>query len=207
MGLKKSAASVVKKTYYKALNNYSAKLAGSKSLLYNKYVLYVSFAVCLINLLIWLFSGEFIHVAVFLLVGYLTSFFSKNMIVILVIALVVSNVFKSGFNIVMEGMENKKNEDESLTNKDGIYHPKGKKEGMKNGKPGKKEGMKNGKPGKKEGMKSEEDHEGLDDREREHEGLDDQHEGMDGDGDICTSDKDCKNGHRCNDSKVCELVR
>uniref|UniRef100_A0A6C0HHE6 Uncharacterized protein n=1 Tax=viral metagenome TaxID=1070528 RepID=A0A6C0HHE6_9ZZZZ len=206
MGLKKSAASVVKKTYYKALNNYSAKLAGSKSLLYNKYVLYISFVVCLINLLIWLFSGEFIHVAVFLLVGYLTSFFSKNMIVILVIALVVSNLFKSGFNIVLEGMENNKKTDEPLTNGDGIYHPKDKKEGMKPAR-GKKEGMKNGKHGKKEGMKSDDDHEGLEEHERDHEGLDDQHEGMDGDGDICTSDKDCKNGHRCNDSKMCELVK
>jgi Na+-transporting NADH:ubiquinone oxidoreductase subunit NqrC len=40
-----------------------------------------------------------------MLVGYLTSYFSKNMIVILVISLVVSNVVKSGTNIVLEGMQ------------------------------------------------------------------------------------------------------
>ena len=78
MALKKSASSTVKKIYNKALQNYSEKLSGNKSLLYNKYVLYVSFIVCFINLLIWMFSGEFIHVAVFILVGYLTSYFSKN---------------------------------------------------------------------------------------------------------------------------------
>jgi hypothetical protein len=117
MALKKSASSTVKKLYNKALQNYSAKLAGNKSLLYNQYVLYASFIVCFINLLIWLFSGEFAHVAVFLLVGYLTSRFSKNMIVILVISLVISNVFKSGSNIVLEGMVGKKDKD-SDTKKD-----------------------------------------------------------------------------------------
>lgn len=145
MALKKTASSTIKKLYNKASQNYSAKLAGSKSLLYNKYVLYVSFIICFMNLLIWMFSGEFVHVAVFLLVGYLTSRFSKNMIVILVISLVVSNVFKSGSNIVLEGMESKESKasKESTESTEGnetkedseesLYHSKGegkKKEGM-----------------------------------------------------------------------------
>lgn len=124
MQLKKSASSGLKKIYNKAAQNYSAKLSGSNSLLYNKFVLYASFIVCLINLLIWMFSGKIAPVAIFLLAGYLTSFFSKNMIVILVISFVVSNVIHSGTSIVLEGMESKGDEE------DGVYHPKTKKEGL-----------------------------------------------------------------------------
>jgi len=202
MALKKSASSTVKKLYNKASQNYSAKLAGSKSLLYNKYVLYVAFVVCLLNLLLWLFSGEFVHVAIFLLVGYLTSYFSKNMIVILVIALVVSNVVKSGTNIVLEGMESKKDDSE-----DGVYHKKG--EGMKGGK---KEGMHKG---KKEGMEDregvDESHEGVDES---HEGVDESHEGVDDvtvsgnkKGGACAIDKDCEEGYKCNDKYVCVAAK
>jgi hypothetical protein len=186
MALKKSASSTVKKLYNKAAQNYSAKLAGNKSLLYNKYVLYVSFVVCLLNLLIWMFSGEFIHVAIFLLVGYLTSYFSKNMIVILVISLVVSNVIKSGSNIVLEGMETKKEDD----SEDGVYHKKGEK--IKGG----------NKP--KEGMEDKEDvdetSKGADETS---EGVDESHEGVDESESPCTTDKDCEKGYKCNDKYVC----
>jgi hypothetical protein len=204
MALKKSASSTVKKLYNKAAQNYSAKLAGNKSLLYNKYVLYVSFIVCLINLLIWMFSGEFIHVAIFLLVGYLTSYFSKNMIVILVIALVVSNVVKSGTNIVLEGMADKEGAD------DGVYH---KKEGMHKGKKGGKKG------GKKEGMEDregvDESHEGVDEShegvDESHEGVDESHEGVDmpmtHSESTCTKDTDCDKGFKCNDRLVCESAK
>lgn len=197
MQLKKTASAAIKKMYKKATENYSSKLAGNKSLLYNKYVLYVSFIICLINLLIWMFSGEFIHVTIFLLVGYLTSFFSKNMIVILVISLVVSNVVKSGSNIVLEGMDNKESE-----NEDGVYHPKGdKKEGMNK----KKEGMKDKKNGDSE------ETEGLskskEDGEDSNEGIDDAPEGMDDTETPCTSDKDCEGGFRCNDKYVCVAAK
>ena len=185
MALKKSASSTVKKLYNKASQNYSAKLAGNKSLLYNKFVLYAAFIVCFINLLIWLFSGEFVHVAIFLLVGYLTTYFSKNMIVILVIALVVSNVVKSGTSIVLEGMESNEGDD-------GVYHPK--KEGARN----RTEGMESN-----EGM--DESNEGMDES---NEGMDESNEGVDGDesGSMdkpCLVDKDCEKGYKCNDKYVC----
>ena len=185
MALKKSASSTVKKIYNKALQNYSEKLSGNKSLLYNKYVLYVSFIVCFINLLIWMFSGEFIHVAVFILVGYLTSYFSKNMIVILVISLVVSNVVKSGSTIVLEGMESKKYDKE-----DEVYYSKGesKKEGVTN------KGKKQGFSGKKE------EQEGVDETP---ESGDESQEGADESESLCTSDKDCEKGYTCSDKFVC----
>lgn len=184
MGLKKSAAATVKKTYYKALNNYSSKLAGSKSLLYNKYVLYMSFAICLINLLMWLFNGEFVHVAVFLLVGYLTSYFSKNMIVILVIALVVSNVFKSGSNIVLEGMTDAVKQDETDKSQESSFQKKTEKV---------KEGI---------AGKNKDEMEGGDSMEGIEEEVDETREGVD-DETACKTDADCKNGYRCNDSGFC----
>jgi hypothetical protein len=192
MALKKSASSTVKKLYNKASQNYSAKLAGSKSLLYNKFVLYAAFIVCFINLLIWLFSGEFVHVAIFLLVGYLTTYFSKNMIVILVIALVVSNVVKSGTNIVLEGMESK----EGADGDEEVYHAK--KEGARN----RKEGMESeGMDESNEGM--DESNEGMDES---NEGMDESNEGMDESGSMekpCVVDKDCESGYKCNDKYVC----
>ncbi len=187
MALKKTASSTIKNLYNKAVQNYSSKLAGNKSLLYNKYVLYVSFIICFINLLIWMFSGEFVHVAVFLLVGYLTSRFSKNMIVILVISLVVSNVFKSGSNIVLEGMESK----ESKESTEGNENQDDNEDGVSKGEGKKKEGM------SKEGAsknKDDEDHEGIDESS---------YEGVDENETPCTTDKDCEKGQLCNSKLVC----
>lgn len=179
MTLRKSASSTIKKIYNKASQNYSAKIAGSRSLLYNKYVLYVSFAICLLNLLIWLFSGEIVHVGIFMLVGFLTSYFSKNMIVILVIAFVASNVVKSGTNIVLEGMTN-----ESEDSKE--------KEANVEAKEGNDKEVYNKKPAK----------EGVSNSEKEEvEGIDESAEGIDDT--PCTTDTDCTNGFKCNDKFVC----
>jgi len=45
-------------------------------------------------------------------VGLLTSFFSKNMVVIMVVALVVANVLKYGTHLRVEGFKSDKDEDE-----------------------------------------------------------------------------------------------
>ena len=50
-------------------------------------------------------SNDFYTPVIFVLVGIITSFFSKNMVVILTIALVSSNVIKHGNKIRYEGME------------------------------------------------------------------------------------------------------
>jgi hypothetical protein len=179
MALNKSASSTVKKLYKKASENYSAKLAGSKSLLYNKFVLYAAFIVCIINLLIWLFSGEFIHVAVFMLVGYLTSYFSKNMIVILVISLVVSNVVKSGTNIVLEGMQDQVKEGADKT------VPDESQEGADN-------------------PETDQSQEGVAyDGNESQEGADEAYEGDEPVEKTCKADKDCDPGYLCNDKYVC----
>jgi hypothetical protein len=92
--------------YKKASKNMSNKKMVKVDLLHNKIVLYVVFAISLINLLIWVVGGDAVNVIVFLLVGFLTTFFSKNMIVVLLFALVVSNIVKFGIKIGQEGFDN-----------------------------------------------------------------------------------------------------
>jgi hypothetical protein len=89
--------------YNKVSNNMMSKSLLKTDLLHNKVFLYVVFALSLANLLIWIVGGDIVNVIVFLLVGFLTAFFSKNMIVILLFALVVSNVIKFGIHVGKEG--------------------------------------------------------------------------------------------------------
>jgi hypothetical protein len=78
-----------------------------KSLLFNKYILYFICIIAVGNLVYLGMSNDLSTIAVFVLVGFLTSFFSKNMIVILSISLAVSGIIKYGTSISQyEGVEN-----------------------------------------------------------------------------------------------------
>ena len=79
----------------------------SKALLHNRFVLYFVFILAIGNIFNYTFSYDLTSVGVFIAAGLLTSFFSKNMIVILVIAMVVSNIFRYG-NRGSEGFKSKK---------------------------------------------------------------------------------------------------
>src|SRR6056300_719693 len=80
-----------------------------KSLLQNKFVLYVLVLVALLNILMLANGKDFNSVIVFVIVGFLTSFFSKNMIVILLTALLFTHALKYITRMVRkEGMEDKK---------------------------------------------------------------------------------------------------
>jgi hypothetical protein len=59
-------------------------------------VLYFVFALAIVNLLNFLSDNDMISAGVFILAGILTSFFSKNMIVIFTISMVVSNIYRFG---------------------------------------------------------------------------------------------------------------
>ena len=63
-----------------------------KSLLQNKYVLYVVLFIAVTNVLGYLAIEDFDSVACFAAIGALTSYFSKNMIVILGVALIGTNI-------------------------------------------------------------------------------------------------------------------
>ena len=81
----------------------------SNALLHNKYILYFIFIIAVGNLFHLVFTRDLASVAVFIASGLLTSFFSKNMIVILVVAMVVANVFRFGNG--KEGFRSKEDED------------------------------------------------------------------------------------------------
>jgi len=99
----------------------------SKSWLYCRWVLYILFILSIGNIYYLLLSGDYFTLAVFILVAFLTTFFSKNMVVILCISLVISTITKSVQ--VKEGLElsnNDLNTVEKLMNKFGVV-----KEGAK----------------------------------------------------------------------------
>jgi hypothetical protein len=89
----------------------------------NLYVLYLIFLIAVGNLFYLLLENNLVFVTIFIIVGFLTSFFSKNMIVILTTTMVFTNILKYGIsNRHTEGFkeETKKETEENLENeKDG----------------------------------------------------------------------------------------
>jgi hypothetical protein len=74
-------------------------------MLENKYVLYFVFILAIINLFGYMITGNFNSIIFFVLVGFLTTFFSKNMILILTVPLVLTSVLMVG-KTVKESFEN-----------------------------------------------------------------------------------------------------
>ena len=81
------------------------------SLLHNCYVMYFVLFLAVADLLVLSVAREYVFILIFVLVAYLTSFFSKNMMVILVVAIVATNVLRSGSKF-SEGLENAEEEEE-----------------------------------------------------------------------------------------------
>jgi len=77
-----------------------------KSILYNRGVLYFIFILALGYLFYILTTNDLFSLSIFVIIGFLTSFFSKNMVVILSLAMAVSFIFKFGTKIRAEGFEN-----------------------------------------------------------------------------------------------------
>ena len=90
-------------------------------ILHNRIILYFFFAIALIDLVYFLNIGDMYSFSVLILVGILTSFFIKNMIVILFVAVVTTHLLKYGrssFSEGMEGMDNDVDDDNVKTNSD-----------------------------------------------------------------------------------------
>ena len=83
------------------------RLLASKNnaLIHNRFVLYLIFIISLGNIFYLTMAGDVLSISLFVLIGFITSFFSKNMIVILVIALSVSFVLKNGTDLTHENFE------------------------------------------------------------------------------------------------------
>ncbi len=104
------------------------------NLLKNKYMLYAVFFFAITNVLGFLSIGDFHSLTFFIIIALFSSYFSKNMTVNLLIAIIFTNMFFVGKHI--EGMANNKKE---------------KKEGLEN----------NGKGGKGSKSKNAKQNEGL----------------------------------------------
>lgn len=83
-----------------------------KSILYNRYLLYFVFAIALGNVVQLMTQQDHMSLVIMVVVGLLTSFFSKNMVVILCIALVVTNILKYGTKLRVEGFASEEEGDE-----------------------------------------------------------------------------------------------
>ena len=144
--------SLIAKTQFmlEKLFNTVARLVPSASgkILYNKWVLYFIFIVGIYDVVHFYQRGNIMAVAIFVIVGFLTSFFSKNMIVIIVSAIAVSHIVAYG-NKMSEGFEEEEEE------KEAFEEDEEEKEGFE---------------------EEEEEKEGFEDEEEEKEGFDEEEE-------------------------------
>jgi flagellar motility protein MotE (MotC chaperone) len=83
----------------------------STSMLNNKWILYFMLFISVVDLFNFYSMGDMSAIAIFLVTGFLTSYFSKNMLVILVIAIAVAHIARYG-SASLEGMEGEEAEDE-----------------------------------------------------------------------------------------------
>ena len=77
----------------------------------DKNVLYIVFILAILNVLGYLLVRNTEAIAFFLIVGFLTTYFSKNMIVVLIVAMLSTSIFTSSRSYIgrvfKEGMDNK----------------------------------------------------------------------------------------------------
>ena len=82
-----------------------------KRLMYNRGVLYALCILALFNIIMYANSRDFNSVMTMLIVGVLVSFFSKNMIVVLAVAIGVTYLLNyTSVKLISEGAENMKKE-------------------------------------------------------------------------------------------------
>ena len=101
------------------------KMPKMDQLLNDKNVLYIVFVIAILNLLGYLITNNLEAVVFFLIVGFLSTYFSKNMIIVLIIAMVSTSIFattrqpkviystQEGFKMMKKG---KTNENTHATN-------------------------------------------------------------------------------------------
>lgn len=90
----------------KLFKNKGKDLSRNNVILHNVYILYLIFIIALIDFLTLVYSNDYYSASIFVLVGFLTSFFSKNMIVILFIAIAITNIIKYGKSAGNEAFTN-----------------------------------------------------------------------------------------------------
>ena len=144
MAFKNKLSSFVNKMQYKLSKSLSG-ISTSNGILHNKLLLYVVFIFSLLNLFLFANTGNYLSVVVFLLIGFLTSFFSKNMLVILLLSLILTNILKYGSSL-SEGFE------EGAKGKGEEEEEEGFEEGATGDKEEEEEGFEEGATGDKEDL-------------------------------------------------------
>ena len=82
-----------------------------KRLLTNKFVLYFTAFVALMNVLGYLLNRDIRSLTFFVVLGYLSSYFSKNMIVNLLVAILGTNILLTN-KTLREGMDSSGREED-----------------------------------------------------------------------------------------------
>jgi hypothetical protein len=119
----------------------------------NKWILYFVLFVSVIDLFNFYKIGDVTAIAIFIIVGFLTTYFSKNMLVILVISIAVTHIARYG-NASLEGMKaEEEEEEEGMTGEEeeldeGMENKEEEEldEGMENKEEEEEEGLQNKKP-------------------------------------------------------------
>jgi len=97
----------------------SARLPTANFLIHSRAVLYVLLILSILHIVYLANNNDIASMMIFVLVGLLTSFFNKNMVVILSVALIITNVLRSAMKkdyILSEGFSD--NEKESHEKKE-----------------------------------------------------------------------------------------
>jgi len=88
-------------------------------LLHNKALLYLVFAISFGNFILEMIAGDMYFVTVYLIIGFLTSFFNKNMMVVLLMATIFANILTYGKDSVEGFEEDANNTHQAESVKDG----------------------------------------------------------------------------------------
>lgn len=89
-----------------------------KPVIHNKYVLYTITIIALLNIIDYANKKDYNSIFTLLIIGFITSFFNKNMVVILSISVILTYMLKSQDYLLSEGMENNKKSKKNI--KEGI---------------------------------------------------------------------------------------
>ena len=128
----------------------------------NKWFLYLVLFSAVVDLFYFYGKGDMYALTIFFIIGFLASFFSKNMVVILVLAIVLTHLIRYGKNL-SEGFEEKEEEEEKEgfeeedDEKEGFEEEDDDKEGFEGEEEDDKDGFEGEEDDEKEGFKKEKD--------------------------------------------------
>ena len=88
----------------------STFLKSGNHILHNRFILYFILFVSILNIIGFTTNGNLLSPVIFILIGFLTSYFSKNMLIVLIVPLLITNILNSSVSN-MEGLDNEEEQD------------------------------------------------------------------------------------------------